>query len=265
MASYDHLPLRRLEGVLERRIHGFGQAPTRDAKQHGQQIKKEIEQVVSTHNNLPVVEGIDPSLILKVSVDGNIDEDEWRKLSLTVLSVDGDKSVVLFANDKSLQDFRNKVDAYQGEIPAGQKAPPYAGLVAAIESVTLLSAVDRIGPALRAAGISEPSHFVATETYLLDFELYYPPSKPEADLFLFRLRAAVSAGGAILSTYSGYQMLIARVECSGAAVRTALELPEVAVVDTPPQPDLFAEDLTEIDVGDITPGNPLQRTLLLSE
>lgn len=256
MAAYDHLPLRRLEGDFERRVHGFGQAPTRDPKQHGGQIKSEIEQVVSSHNNLPAVEGIDPSLILKVSIAGNIDEDEWRKLSLTVLSVDGDKSVVLFANDKSLQDFRSKVDAYQGEIPAGQKAPPYAGLVAAIESVALLSAADRIGPSLKATGVSEPNDFMATETYLLDFELYYPPSKEEADLFLFRLKAAVSFGGTVLSTYSGYHMLIARVECSGAAIRTALELPEVAIVDIPPQPDFAAENLTEIDAGDLTPGSP---------
>jgi subtilisin family serine protease len=256
MAIYDHLPLKRLEGVLERRTHGFGLAPSREAKQHGARIQKEIEETVSSFKTLPAIDGIDPSLILKVSIVGNIDEDEWRKVGLTVLSVDGDKSVILFANDKSLQDFRNKVEAYQEELPLGQKAPQYAGLVAAIETVSLLKASDRIGPSLQAAGFVEPKDFVAADSYVLDFELYHPPTQQEADIFVYRLKQALASGGTILSTYSGHQMLIARVECNGIAVRAALDLPEVAVAEIPPQPDLVAEDITEIDIEQLSPGNP---------
>ncbi|UPK03823.1 S8 family peptidase [Bradyrhizobium sp. 170] len=256
MPTYDHLPLKRLEGVLERRVHGFGLAPSREAKQHGARIQTEIEQVVSSYGDLPAIDGIDPSLILKVSVAGNIDEDEWRKIGLTVLSVDGDKSVVLFADDKSLQDFRNKVEAYQGELPLGQKAPPFAGLIAAIESVALLNASDRIGPDLRAAGFADPNDFLDTETYLLDVELFFPPKKEEAEIFIYRLKQAIASRGAILSAYTGYQIIIARIECTGAAVRAALALPEVAVADMPPQPDVISESFTEIDVGDLTVGNP---------
>jgi subtilisin family serine protease len=257
MAVYDHLPLKRLEGVLERRMHGFGLAPFRDAKQHGARVQKEIENIVSSFNALPAIDGIDPSLILKVSIAGNIDEDEWRKVGLTVLSVDRDKSVILFANDKSLQDFRNKVEAYQGELPLGQKGPQFASLVAAIETVSLLTASDRIGPSLRAAGLAEPEDFVAADNYLLDFELYRPPTQGEADIFVYRLKQALEAsGGKILSTYSGHQMLIARVECNGNAVRAALDLPEVAVADMPPQPDFVAEDIAEIDIEQLSPGSP---------
>jgi subtilisin family serine protease len=256
MASYDHLPLKRLEGVLERRVHGFGRAPSREANQHGARIQKQIEDTISTFNSFSPVGGIDPSLILKISVAGNIDEDEWRKIGLTVLSVDGDKSVVLFANDKSLQEFRNKVEAYQGEIPPGQKAPQFAGLVAAIEAVSLLTPSDRMGPELRAAGFMKSEDFITTDTYLLDFELYYPSTKDEADIFLYRLKQTLGSDGAILSTYSGHQMLIARVECNGAAVRAALDLPEVAIADIPPQPDLVMEDITEISIEELAPGNP---------
>jgi hypothetical protein len=172
MAIYDHLPLKRLEGVLERRIHGFGLAPFREAKQHGARIQKEIEDTVSSFKALPAIDGIDPSLILKISIVGNIDEDEWRKVGLTVLSVDGDKSVILFANDKSLQDSGNKVQAYQGELPLGQKAPQFANLVAAIETVSLLTASDRIAPTLQAAGLVQAQDFDAADGYVLDFELY---------------------------------------------------------------------------------------------
>jgi subtilisin family serine protease len=256
MAVYDHLPLKRLEGVFERRIHGFGLAPFREAKQHGARIQKEIEETVFSFNALPAIDGIDPALILKVSVAGNIDEDEWRKVDLTVLSVDGDKSIILFANDKSLQDFRNKVEAYQGELPLGQKSPQFAGLVAAIETVSLLSASDRIGPGLQAAGLVQPQDFVAATNYVLDFELFRPPTQGEADIFIYRLKQALAPDGTILSTYSGHQMLIARVECTGNGVRAALDLPEVAVADLPPQPDLVTEDIAEIEIEQLEPGNP---------
>jgi subtilisin family serine protease len=257
MAAYEHLPLKRLEGVLERRMHGFGVAPFREAKQHGARIQKDIEDTVASFSALPAIDGINPSLILKVSIAGNIDEDEWRKVGLTVLSVDGDKSVILFANDKSLQDFRNKVEAYQGELPLGQKGAPFAGLVAAIETVSLLTASDRIGPDLRAAGQLQPEDFVAADTYVLDFELYHPPTQGEADIFLYRLKQSLeAAGGAILSTYAGHQMLIARIESNGDGVRAALDLPEVAVADLPPQPDLVTEDITEIDIEELPAGSP---------
>jgi subtilisin family serine protease len=257
MAAYEHLPLKRLEGVLERRMHGFGLAPFREAKQHGARIQKDIEDTVSSFNDLPAINGIDPSLILKVSIAGNIDDDEWRKVGLTVLSVDGDKSVVLFANDKSLQDFRNKVEAYQGDLPLGQKGAPFASLVAAVETVSLLTASDRIGPELQTAGLVQPDDFVAADSYVLDFELYRPPSQGEADIFIYRLtQSLATAGGTVLSTYSGHQMLIARVEGNGDAIRAALNLPEVAVADVPPQPDLLTEDITEIDIEQLSPGNP---------
>jgi hypothetical protein len=257
MAEYDHLPLKRLEGVLERRTHGFGRAPVRDAKQHGARVQKDIEDTVSAFTALPAVQGIDPSLILKVSVIANIDEDEWRRVGLTILSVEGDKSVILFADDKSLQDFRHKVEAYQSDLPLGQKNPQFASLVASIESVSLLTALDRIGPGLQAAEIGQPQNFLAAEIYVLDFELYRPPTQEDADVFIYRLKQVIEPlGGAILSTYSGHQMLIARVECSGDAVRAALELPEISIVDLPPQPDFGIDDLSEIDIKQISPGKP---------
>ncbi|WP_441243858.1 S8 family peptidase [Tardiphaga sp. 768_D3_N2_1] len=256
MAIYEHLPLKRLEGVLARRMHGFGVLPQREAKQHGARIQKEIEETIASFTSLPAIDGIDPSLILKISIKGNIDEDEWRRVNLTVLSVDGDNSVVLFANDKSLQDFRNKVEAYQGELPLGQKSPQFASLIASIEAVSLLNASDRIGPALRADGINEPTDFAATDNYVLDFELHRPPTQDESEIFVHRLKQAIlPAGGTLLSVYSGYHLLIARAECNGNAVRAALELPEVAIADLPPQPDLAGEDLGTLDISQIQAGS----------
>lgn len=252
MASYDHLPLTRLKGEFERRRHGFGSAPERNHQAHGARIQEEISKTIASFSELPAVEGIDPSLILKVTVESPIDEDEWRKLQMTVLSVDGDQSVVLFANDKSLQEFKRKVTSYQGEIPKDQAGPQYAGLVAAVDSVSLIQPVDRIGRVLNARGYTTPEAFDANDTYTLDFELHRPANQLDIDLSLFRLEKTLTlSGGIVLSSYSGSHMLIMRATGNGNAVRAALALPEVSVVDIPPQPDLAQADLLTIDAGDL--------------
>ncbi len=257
MATYDHLPLKRLEGSLERRKNGFGGSPGRDAGAHGARIEAEIDETLASQSALPAIDGIDPSLILKVTAAANIPEDEWRKLGLVLLSTDGDNSVVLFASDQSLQEFKRRVEAYQGELPLGQKLPMYANLVAAIESVSLLNATDRIGAVLRNLGISSPDKFTDGTNYLLDIELHFPPDKDDAFLFLHRLESVIGKNaGTVLSTYTGEHLLLARVEGPGEAIREALTLPEVAKVDMPPNPDFAVEDLAELTIADVTAGSP---------
>lgn len=256
MATYDHLPLKRLQGELERRKHGFGASPSRDYKTHGARIQGEIENSIAAYEALPAISGVDPSLILKVTTAANIDEDEWRKLGMTVLSVNGDQSIVLFASDATLQEFRRKVGAYQNDIPAGQKAPQYSGLVAAVESVVLLEPADRIGPTLAGEGFTTPDAFGAGESYTLDFELHRPGDQVDFNLFLFRLEQAIAPhAGVVLSTYAGNDMLLMRAVCNGDGVRAALELPEVAIVELPPQPDLLSEDIRTIDIDDLPVGD----------
>ena len=138
MAKYAHLPLPKLEGVFERRKQpGFGGGPPRNPQAHGPKIANEIAAAMQETAAIPSIEGVDPALILRISLAGFVAEEEWDRLGLTVLSEEPDKTLLLFANDKELQRFREKVEAYQGELPFGQSNPPFASLISSIEAVGL--------------------------------------------------------------------------------------------------------------------------------
>lgn len=246
MAIYQHLSLQRLVGEMERRKHGFGQPSGREPTAHGAKIKTEVLEVIDRHKARPKIGDIDPALILKVVTTGIVSEDDWAKIGLTVLAIEPDKTIILFADDAELVAFKGRVDAYNGEKPEGQKAQPYAGLIEAIESVGDLTAEDRIGRVLRSKGYVSPVSFTE-DSQVLDVELW-PVSDFNADLFIHRVTASLQQNnGTVINTYRGSSALLMRIECSGEAIRALLELPEISAIDSPPTPDwpeLEASDLT---------------------
>ncbi|WP_376709115.1 S8 family peptidase [Pseudochrobactrum lubricantis] len=255
MALYDHLALKRLDGTYERRVKGFGVTPDRNHKTHGNHIQTDIQTTLSKFEELSSIGDLDPSLIFKIAIEGVIPEDEWRKLDLIVLTEDTDNSVVLFANDKSLNEFKRKVEEYSGDLKPGQKNPSYNGLISSINSVSLIEKKDRIGPKLQADGYTSAQSFSPNTDYILDVELHKPTDDFDVVLFLNRLRLAIEAhSGQILSTYSGSSILLARVKCNTDAIAALLDLPEVLEVEAPPQPDLAFEDLSSIDLGELEVG-----------
>jgi subtilisin family serine protease len=253
VADYDHLPLRRLEGALERRQHGFGRVVPRNAKQHGAGLQQTIETLVAAQQAKPRVADIDPALILKVQTTGGIGEEVWEALGLTLLSDEDNKSVVLFANDAELTEFKRRVEEYQKDPPEGQKNPAYAGLVGAIESVAELAAEDRIGPVLRDEGKTTPQAFADAAVEILDVELW----QPSADLvlsFATRIEAVLHANhGELVNEYRGHAMTLLRVRANGAAIRALLEQPEVFRIDRPPQPDTPQFDVSAFQADNLGP------------
>lgn len=247
MPRYEHLPLRRLEGALERRKHGFGRVTPRDAPSHGQAIQREIETVVSARKRKPKIADIDPALILRVRLSGHIPEDIWEDLGLSVLASDADKTLILFASDNELQEFRRRVAAYQQIPPVGQVRPSYAQIISQIETVDEVDPSDRIGPVLKAEGFNDAADFanVAVDTY--DVELWQPAAD-DAPIFTARVaRQVEDLGGEFVNEYRGISATLVRVRCDGNSLRTLLELPEIAIVDRCPVPDLpELEDTTYI-------------------
>jgi len=253
VAVYDHLPLRRLEGAMERRQHGFGSVVPRDAKGHGAGLQAAIEAVVAQQKAKPPIANVDPALILKIQTTGGIAEETWQSLGMTLLANEADKSVVLFANDKELAEFKRRVAEYQKDPPAGQKNPAYAGLIGAIESVSELAAADRIGPILRGEGKTGPQHFAADALELLDVELWQPDAESVLG-FVARAESVLQAqGGELVNEYRGSAMTLLRVRAAGAAIRALLDLAEVFVIDRPPQPDTPLFDVSSFDVENLGP------------
>ena len=121
MAQHQHLPLRRLEGASERRQHGFGKIPDRDTKAHGGGIAGKVAAVVAGHKEKPKIADIDPALILKVQTAGPIPEETWNALGMTLLADEADMSMILFADDVELKEFRRRLAEYLKDPPEGQK------------------------------------------------------------------------------------------------------------------------------------------------
>lgn len=251
MPRYEHLSLRRLEGALERRKFGGGSPPKRDARVHGAAIQQELETAIENQKIRPAIANIDPALILKIKIAGPVDEKDWANLGLTVLASDPDKTLVLFASDSQLVEFRRRVVAYQQEPPEGNKHPQFSGFVSAIEEVGEIAARDRIGPVLRNQGINEPADFPPDRREVLDVELWQPDSET-ARIFTYRVaRRLAELGGRLINEYRGPAAVLMRVEGDGNAIRALLELPEVLMIDRPPEPDLPDLAAIRLDVGDV--------------
>jgi subtilisin family serine protease len=257
MATYEHLPLQRVEGELARRKRsGFG-GEKRVPSAHGPKIQSEIERVLQQHQGRPAIADIDPSLILKVETTGAVGEEVWARLGLTVLATEPNKTVILFADDGELREFKQRVEAYQGEIPEGQKGAPHAQIIDAIQTVSELSPADRIGPVLRGEGIVSPELF-PNEVQTLDVELW-PARDMTAQLFLRRISKVVEdLGASVISQYRGKSALLTRISAAGEVFRALLELPEVAFIDRPPEPDwpdLNIHELTIETTSDVRPAD----------
>src|SRR5208337_2431498 len=136
MARYDHLQLVRLPELFERRKRsGFGAQPNRDLAQHGTKLREELDAAIATQQRRRKPEFIDPSLILRVQMSGQLLEEQWVQVGLTVLSSDADRTLVLFASNDELRDFRARLDAWQRGAPIGQRSPPYNAFIGAIETI----------------------------------------------------------------------------------------------------------------------------------
>jgi hypothetical protein len=257
MPNYDHLPLTRLQERLPRRKKpGFGSTPPRDFRAHGSAIKAEVEAIVAAHKELPRIDYVNPSLILRVQMSGALLEEDWERAGLTVLSTDEDRTLVLFASDAELRDFRQRVEAYQGG-PAKGANPPYAGFLANIENVGVVEPRDRIGKGLREAGFTDADHLLAEREYVLDLELW---DLGRQDLRSNKVdeiaRYVGTQAGEVLDRYVGASITLMRIRALGSIMRMLLTVSDVAELDLPPEPDLLAADLVDLTLAQVSPLNP---------
>ena len=98
---------------------------------------------------------VDPSLVLRVRMNGMLLEEDWQALGMALLSSDDDKNIVLFSSAGDLAALIQRLEAYDGPIPAGQASRRYEGFVSRIEDVGTLVPRDRIGIRFREAGLTD--------------------------------------------------------------------------------------------------------------
>jgi len=236
----DHLPLRKFDFEASRRKRpGFAPGTYRDFEKHSKKLQRQITGVLSNFHDNPPPKGINPALILRLSLVGFIDEDEWRKAGLTLVGQEDKNTLVLFASDEKLERFQKELALYQGGPQEGRKNAPYAGIFNNIEEVRQLSPADRIGRQFKQDGFLALANFKPKTLYTVDLELWHTGDVKQCHARMKELRKFVEArGGRIPDNYIGPSLVLARIKGPGSLVRELLDLEIVSTIDIPPRVSL---------------------------
>jgi Subtilase family len=259
VARYDHLELVRLPEQFERRKHGGGgPPPARDRGQHSTKLRNELDAATQEQRGRRKPEFVDPSLILRVQMTGALLEEDWERLGLTVLSSDADRTLVLFASNEDMQDFRARLDAYQRGAPSGQKHAPYNNFVAGIESIGSVEPRDRIGSRLREEGFADLDDFTPQTSYLVDVELWDLGERRLRERKIEDVIRYIEAlAGEVLDRYVGPSISMFRARLTGELIRTLLTIEEVASIDLPPAADVTTAEALDLTLADAPALNAL--------
>lgn len=247
MPRHQHLPLLRLPETMERRKPpGFGSAQDRPAG-YGGQVRRRVEAVVQDQQQHRPAQFVDPSLILRVRMHGTLMESDWEKLGLTLLASDDDRNIVLFSSTGDLSEFFERLNAYDGPVPEGQKNPSYQNFVAGIEEVGALESRDRLGIRFKEAGLTEAEDLVSDEVYTVDIELWDFGGRAARERKAHEIEDFITGSDAeVFDVYIGPSITMMRVRAPGRVLRPLLAVPEVAFIDLPPEPDLEASDFVQM-------------------
>lgn len=253
MAQLDHLQLIRAHVPIARRKTGGGGPPPRRGGGHGGALRAETQAAVAEQQAAKPAAFIDPSLLLRVQVDGHIAESEWERLDLLVVSNDADRTVLLFSSTGDLTEFVDRLSKFDAPpINPRQKNPNYAGLVGRIDGIRGLAPRDRLGPKIKAEGFTEAEDLQDDVRYVLDIELWEFSTRPWREAKVAEIEQfLIAQGGAVYDTYIGPSITVMRVEATGRGLRPLLGVPEIAIIDLPPEPDLAAQPMVALDAGGI--------------
>lgn len=252
MPSYAHLPLLRYVRNEQRRKRRFVPPQVvRNPSSHGAKLQREFDRIQSDAAAQPRIAGIDPALILKIELTGPLDEDAWRRNGFQVLAQNPGNIYVLFASDLELKDFKRKLAAFQRG-PADKA--PNASLFNTVERASSITEADRLGPRLKAQGLTDIAAIDGRQVFVVDLELWDAPTALDRMVRAKRVEdhIAQAGGEAIGAPYVGsYGLILIRAKVKGTLLKELLRLSEIAVIDIPPLPDLGEENLEGLALGDV--------------
>lgn len=255
MAQLDHLQLIRVRVPIARRKTGGGGAPPGRGRGHGGALQNETRTAVAEQQAAKPAAFVDPSLLLRVQVDGHIAESEWERLGLSVVASDADRTVLLFSSTGDVTEFVDRLGKFDAP-PAKplQKNPNYAGLVGRIDGIGALAPRDRLGPKIKAEGFTEAEYLHDDDQYVLDIELWEFGTRPRREAKVEEIEQfLIAQSGAVYDTYIGPSVTVMRVEATGRVIRPLLGVPEIAIIDLPPELDLVSQPMVGLDAGKIPP------------
>ena len=254
MAQLEHLSLQRVELERPRKKIGYGCPPSREYNQHGPRLKEQLDETVRRFQACRPPTEVNPRLILRVQLNekAGVDEEAWERCGFTLLSVDENKTLVLFPSDEDLSDFKRRLREYTDGPPRErQKSAPHTAIFACIDEIGNVRPVDRIGRLLRLKGLSTPEDFSSDETFILDVEMWDLGNRSQNETALHEIETFVaSRGGRVTDSYIGESLVLIRVTCPGCVVHEILQIDTVAIVDLPPQPSFAMGKMLDTGIED---------------
>lgn len=255
MPNLQHLILPRADYELPRKKTGYGRPPARAHAAHGSVLSRQINNVLTQFQRRRRPSGINPNLILRVQLNpqAGVDEDTWERCGLVLLSIDENKTLVLFASDQELADFKRRLLQYrQGPRRPNQKSAPHTQIFACIDEIGEIRPQDRIGRLFRTEGVEDISGFDDSLQYVVDIELWDFGNQQTNRGKVDELRNFIEReGGRVTDQYIGESMVLLRLQGSGALVKNLLEVEYVATVDLPPKPTLTVSELLQVGIEDL--------------
>lgn len=237
------MPLIRVELELDRRKRpGFGQAPQREYKRHGEDIQENIDLLMKSYHR-PKAKGIKPELILKISYENKIPAEELKRCGFEVIGEDPNNALILFSSDDELSEFRNRLKQYQAGPQNKSENPSYNGIFANINSVSALTPADRVGSKLRAIKIDVET------TYWVDIELWHLGAASVCRDKIKEIRGYITENqGRVTDDYLGSSICVLRANVTGKLLKDLLELDIVRMIDLPPQPTFIPREYNSVSI-----------------
>ncbi len=256
MPNLQHLILPRADYDLARKKKkGFGTPPNREYGAHGRALTGQIDRLLNRFQTRQKLVGIDPSLVLRVQLDSGstIDEETWERCKLILLSIDQNKTLVLFSSDTALTNFKSRLSDYKaGPTRTNQKNAPYTSIFSCIDEISEIRPQDRIGRLFHSEGIEGPAGFDDTNEYIVDIELWDFGTQQLNRTKVNELRGFIEReGGRVSDQYIGESMVLIRAQATGALIKNILEIDYIATVDLPPKPSMGVSELLEVSIEDL--------------
>jgi hypothetical protein len=205
----------------------------------------EVETALRQRQTVPL-DGLNPANVFKISIETgySLAEDVLRKLKLVLLAAEPDKAFVVSTEDVAVSEIRQRLSSYRNE---GSDGPKYDEL-AAISSISLMEAKDRIGPLLQ----SQPLADGVIEA--LDVELWHMGTKKQCFERIEELAKALNSPGmGVPDRWVGEGICLARIKTDAAILRKLLEWPAIRVIERRAQPTLTMADHWHLSANDVVP------------
>jgi hypothetical protein len=220
-------------------------------------LRSQLDTVLAGFRSREAPKGVNPSLILRIKLAERavVEEANWERCGLTLLSVDQDRTLVLFSSDQDLKEFSRRLNQYRAGPPReGQRTAPHSQIFACIEEISEVRPQDRVGRVFRAEGLTGPEQLEADRDYVVDIELWDLGARELCRARVGEMRKYVeSRGGQVTDDYIGESLVLLRATCSGKVVGELLGIDSVATVDLPPQPALSVGEMLDLAMEDVAP------------